>query len=345
MAERLPPFLLPKRKANVDITKTINHLSLCSGYEGIGLGLRTVLPTLREIAYVEIEGYACANLLKKIEDGLLDEAPVFTDVKKFPFSKFRGCVDILSGGFPCQPFSNAGRKQSTEDERHLFPDIVKGIIACQPTVIFLENVEGIISSKTGDGEPVLKYVLSRLEELDYTATAGIFSAREVGASHLRKRVFILAYSNSVRCNWREVSNSISQRELAFKTFQRPRESLVRSEAERCSGELRELADSISARGEIGLPEQERPDEKGNTREPADGDSESPGGKREVYWPTEPNVGRVVDGCADRVDRIRMLGNAVVPATASKAFCILSERLWKGETNGTRREREAAPHTV
>ena len=342
MAERLPPFLLPKRKANVDITKTINHLSLCSGYEGIGLGLRTVLPTLREIAYVEIEGYACANLLKKIEDGLLDEAPVFTDVKKFPFSKFRGCVDILSGGFPCQPFSNAGRKQSTEDERHLFPDIVKGIIACQPTVIFLENVEGIISSKTGDGEPVLKYVLSRLEELDYTATAGIFSAREVGASHLRKRVFILAYSNSVRCNWREVSNSISQRELAFKTFQRPRESLVRSEAERCSGELRELADSKS----IGVQRLRQSREQESYTHDEQTLSMRPSKEgRYATWDAEPNVGRVVDGCADRVDRIRMLGNAVVPATASKAFCILSKRLWKGETDGTRREREAAPHTL
>ena len=88
-----------------NFTERITHLSLCSGYEGIGLGLRRVLPNLREIAYVEREGFAVANLVAKMEAGELDAAPVFTDVKTFPYRKFRGCVDILSGGFPCQPFS------------------------------------------------------------------------------------------------------------------------------------------------------------------------------------------------------------------------------------------------
>ena len=250
------------------------------------MGLRTVLPTLREIAFIEIESYCIANLVQKIENNQLHEAPVYTNLKTFPFPKFRGCVDILSGGFPCQPFSNAGQRGSTDDSRHIFPDILKGITDCQPTVVFLENVEGIISSKTGGGEPVLQYVLNSLERVGYTATAGIFSAREVGASHLRKRVFILAYSNSVRCDWRAVSDSVSQRQLAFKTLERPRESLVRSEVKGRCGDL-----------------------------------------REVSWSPEPNVGRVVDGCPDRVDRIRMLGNGVVPVTASRAFSVLSKRLW------------------
>ncbi len=71
----------------MDITQTITHLSLCSGYEGIGLGLRRVLPNLREIAYVEREGFCVANLVAKMEEGKLDAAPVFTDVKTFPYEK------------------------------------------------------------------------------------------------------------------------------------------------------------------------------------------------------------------------------------------------------------------
>ena len=180
----------------MDNTKTITHLSLCSGYEGIGLGLRRVLPNLREIAYVEREGFPVANLVAKMEAGELDAAPVFTDVKTFPYGKFRGCVDILSGGFPCQPFSAAGKRKATDDPRHLFPYIRDGIRECQPRIVFLENVEGIISSKTPDGESVLQYVLRELEGLDYIATAGVFSAAEVSAPHQRKRVFILGLADS-----------------------------------------------------------------------------------------------------------------------------------------------------
>jgi len=183
----------------VDTTKepagrTLRYLSLCSGYEGIGIGLKGILPSLRTVAYVEVEAFACANLVGKMEAGDLDAAPIYTDVKTFPFRKFRGCVDILTGGFPCQPFSNAGAHKSTEDPRHLFPHILAGIRECRPAVVFLENVEGIISSKTKDGESVLQYVLRSLEEVGYRATAGVFSASEVGAPHQRKRVFILGYS-------------------------------------------------------------------------------------------------------------------------------------------------------
>jgi len=180
----------------VDTSKTITHLSLCSGYEGIGLGLRRVLPNLREIAYVEIEAFPIANLVAKMEAQHLDQAPIFTDLKTFPYEQFRGKVDILSGGFPCQPFSAAGKRKATDDPRHLFPFIADGIRKCEPRIVFLENVQGILSCKTGDGEPVLQYVLRELEQMGYRATAGIFSAEEVGAPHQRKRVFIFGYASS-----------------------------------------------------------------------------------------------------------------------------------------------------
>ena len=175
----------------------INHLSLCAGYGGIDLGLSRVLPNVRTIAYVEIEAFAVANLVEKVEKGWLDEAPVWTNLKTFDAKPFCGMVGILSGGFPCQPFSHAGNRESTDDPRHLFPDVERIIGECRPSIVFLENVEGIISAKL-HGEPdtsVLKHVLERLEDLGYKATAGIFSAEEVGAPHRRKRVFICGISN------------------------------------------------------------------------------------------------------------------------------------------------------
>jgi len=171
---------------------------LCAGYGGIDLGLRRVLPECRTIAYVEIEAFAIQNLVDKIEAQQLDAAPVHTNIKTFPFRQFRGCVDILSGGFPCQPFSQAGKKKGVEDERHLWPFIERGIEQCRPSAVFFENVNGIISTKTGNGDSVLKYVLTSLEQLGYRATAGVFSAEEIGAPHQRKRVFIMGYSEHKR---------------------------------------------------------------------------------------------------------------------------------------------------
>jgi len=178
----------------VDYTKELTHLSLCTGYEGIGRGLRRIFPNVREVAYVEIEAFAIANLVAKMEKGYLYATPIYTDLKTFPYKEFYGKVDFLSAGFPCQPFSAAGRRASTEDPRHLYPYIARGISECRPTYVILENVEGITWSKTADGESVLKYVLGDLEERGYRTSWGVFSASEVGAPHQRKRVFILAYS-------------------------------------------------------------------------------------------------------------------------------------------------------
>ena len=175
------------------------YLSLCSGYDGIGIALQRIYGgALRTLAHVEIESFAIANLVAKMEAGQLDSCPVFTDVKRFPFEDLRGRVGIMSAGFPCQPFSSAGKRQATEDPRHIYPYIADGISVCRPAYVLLENVEGIISSKTADGESVLKYVLGDLEERGYTCSWGTFSAAEVIGGdgrripHLRKRVFILA---------------------------------------------------------------------------------------------------------------------------------------------------------
>lgn len=196
----------------MDTTKEpLSHISLCFGYGGIDLGLHRIFgENLRLAAVCEIEAPAIENALSKMEAGLLPPAPIWTDLRSFPWETFVGC-SMVSAGFPCQPFSHAGRREADNDPRHLFPAIIKGITRCRPSIVLLENVEGIISAKlTGDdwndpaGTSVLLHVLRELERLDYIPTAGIFdAASEIDiygnpAPHQRKRTFILAHSKESR---------------------------------------------------------------------------------------------------------------------------------------------------
>ena len=181
---------------NVDTTKEFTHLGLCAGYGGIELALHRVIRNLRTVALCEIEAFACANLVAKMEAGLMDCAPIWTDLKTFPWADFRDRVDILTGGYPCQPFSAAGKRLGTEDPRHLWPFIADGIRILRPKLCFFENVEGHISLG-------LREVIGELGAIGYQTTWGIFSASEVGAPHQRKRVFILAYDSSAGLQGRE----------------------------------------------------------------------------------------------------------------------------------------------
>ncbi len=172
----------------MDTPTPITHVSLCAGYGGIDLGLKRVIPNLRTVAFSEIEAFAVANLVAKMEAGLLDCAPVWTNLKTFPWGKFHGCVDILSGGYPCQPFSAAGKRLGTDDPRHLWPFIADGIRLMRPRICFFENVEGHITLG-------LREVIGELESIGYRVTPGLFSAAEVGAPHQRKRIFILGVAH------------------------------------------------------------------------------------------------------------------------------------------------------
>lgn len=205
----------------MDNTKNIpNVLSFCTGYGGIERGLEAIFGAIRTLANVEIEAYAIANLVAKMESGELVPAPVWTNLKTFRPAVFRNCVDILTGGYPCQPFSAAGQRKGIEDPRHIWPWIRSSIKVIQPKFCFFENVEGHISLG-------LREVLTDLVEIGYRVendrgepTWGLFSAAEVGAPHQRKRVFILAYRQDIGCEWhpsggcnsREVwLNSLSER--------------------------------------------------------------------------------------------------------------------------------------
>ena len=244
-------------------------LSFCSGYAGIERGLDLAGFRHRVLSYVEIEAFAIENLVNKMEAGKLDPALIFTDLKLFPSRIFRDKVELITGGYPCQPFSTSGARAGEEDDRHLWPIIRRKVQDIRPNRCFFENVEGHITLG-------LSTVLSDLEEDGYDTTWGIFSASEVGGHHQRKRVFILANSREKRGqNW----------------------------VPRSFGQIEERDSSKS-----------------------DNSSYKPDGwERPSDWSIEPSVCRMVDGCPNRVDRIGMLGNGVVPSTAALAWTILNER--------------------
>lgn len=293
-------------------------ISFCSGYAGIERGLDLAGINHRVIAYVEIEAFAIANLVSKMESGQLPAAPVYTDLKTFPSELFRDAVDIITGGYPCQPFSAAGKRLGEKDPRHLWPYIREHIYTIQPARVFLENVEGHISMG-------LSSVISDLEEDSYGATWGIFSAREVGAPHQRKRVYVLGYSEhdgslatTERGSTEEASTD--NKEGQESSCESEEASQSHSGGDLQAGEMADtsnegLQGSSVARNFI------REEQKSNDQLFARCNTAQVGS-----WPPEPRVGRVVDGFADRVDRIRLLGNGVVPQTAAKAWQVLSSRL-------------------
>jgi len=325
----------------VDTAKAITHISLCAGYGGIDIGLKRCLPTLRTILVSEIEAYAVANLVAKMEAGQLDPAPIWTDLKTLPLDCIPKGVSILSGGFPCQPFSSAGKREGDEDPRHLFPYIKNAIRTIQPRIVFLENVEGIISAKLkGDewsdpaGTPVLLHVIRELERVGYRATAGVFSASECGAPHQRKRVFILARRNEgPPVPTDDCRSRVSRGEIG----ERAQFELANSKSQRLEGHLGVQTgcsepgrDSSQPKGQIGGCN------CGGTPWPA------LKGEPQHEW-EEPRVvfrlGGATDGVtsgldptANRVDRLRLLGNGVVPDTCEVAFRTLYKELVDGDNN-------------
>lgn len=227
-----------------NVASPITHLSICSGYGGLDLGIKRVFPGLRTVAYVEREISACEILAHQMEKGNLDLAPIWTDVKTFPAEHFRGMVDIVSGGYPCQPFSVAGKRAGTEDPRHLWPYIRDIVGSIRPRICVFENVRGHV--RLG-----LPEVLGELRRLGYRVRAGIFSAAEVGAPHRRERVFVLAYRDDFGIYWRETC---------------AREAGRAEPEKRC----RTMADSIGARLQGHAGDANGSDEPGRVTQKKDG---------------------------------------------------------------------------
>jgi len=286
----------------VDHPRELTHVSLCAGYGGLDLGLRRAIGSVRTVAFSEIEHHACANLVTKIEAGLLDRAPIWTDLKTFPWGAFRGRVDILSGGFPCQPFSTAGQRAGDSDPRHLWPHITRGIRELgRPALVFFENVDGIISSKLAGSEwadpagtPVLLHILRELERMGYHATAGVFSAGEIGAPHQRKRVFIMGVRDDL---------DLAARALVSELLERTGRG--------------DLAAWPAGRG-AAQHAWEPPRFTRNSAPALGGDADGSADRLDY--------GDLCLAVDNRIDELRLLGNGVVPATAERAFRVLWGRV-------------------
>lgn len=216
-------------------------LSLCSGAAGIDLGLIIALPGYRSVGHVERETYAAATLVARMEDASLDRAPVWDDVASFDGKPWRGAVDILSAGYPCQPFSVAGKRRGADDPRHLWPHIARIIGEIEPPFVFLENVAHHL--RLGFPE-----VATGLVGMGYRLAAGIFTAAEVGAPHRRERLFILAIregdelANPARLlrdpfEWREPDGTAAA--LAHSEGERKREPADEADAVAGSGPARD----------------------------------------------------------------------------------------------------------
>ena len=258
--------------SDVDNPEEFRCLSLCTGYAGLELGLKRAVPALRTICYVEVEAFACANLVSKIEKGELDAAPIWTDIKTFDGRPFYKRVHIITAGYPCQPFSVAGKRQGESDPRYLWPHIERIIKTVRPIWCFFENVDRHL--EWGYTE-----VYRSLRCLGYKVEPGFFSASEVCAPHRRKRLFIIANTDSSRCNLGFFPDR--QYEIPPDPFWNTTQN-IRSWFgwERWLNEVRENSNGIIT-------------------------------KADFYG--------MDDGTAEDVDRIRLLGNGVVPQQAELAF--------------------------
>lgn len=171
--------------------RTLNGLAFFAGAGGLELGLHIANPNYRTVGYCEREASAAAALVARMEDEALDKAPVADDIKTFDGRPWRGLVDIISGGYPCQGESTAGKRLGNKDPRWLWPDLKRVIGEVQPKICFFENVANHLNMGFFE-------VATDLQAMGYCIAAGLFSAKETGASHERLRLFILAHRKEQR---------------------------------------------------------------------------------------------------------------------------------------------------
>ena len=218
-------------------TEEYTSISLCSGYGGIELALRQAIRT-RTLCYVEIGVEVCEILVNLMDQELIDEAPIWSDLTNFPVDIFRDRCDILQGGFPCQPFSFAGKRLQENDPRNLWPSVARVIRGVRPSVVFLENVPGILPYYFDTIRP-------ELSEMGYVVSEGLFSAGvDGGAPQKRQRLFILAYSEGTRLQRRGIprhlADYLDELALAGQQHQQLQRRGLRPESQ---GEGNELADT------------------------------------------------------------------------------------------------------
>jgi len=256
------------------------HLDLFSGIGGFALAAQWA--GFETIGFSEIDPYA-SQILKKHWPTI----PNHGDIHTVPVVR----CDLITGGFPCQPFSLAGKRRGKADDRHLWPAMRDVIGRCKPTWVLGENVPGIIGME-------LDQMLADLESFGYRVQSFIVPACAVDAPHRRDRVWIVAHTSSNRSE-AGASDSTGREERdarkpinGCETMADTMQPALQESAREGFGSLSGQAESLKRRQFGGA---------------------TPVGRHQ--WPTEPNVGRVADGVPHRVHRLRGLGNSIVPRVA------------------------------
>lgn len=274
----------------------LTHLSCFSGIGGIDLAAEWA--GFQTVGQVEKEDYPFRILCKHWPD-----VPKWRDIKNVSGNEIKsicGNVTVLSGGFPCQPHSNAGKRKGASDERNLWPELRRVISELKPRWFLGENVPGLLSSDSGG---FFAEVLRELAEMGYNVGWCSYEAARVGAPHRRERVFIVAYSNdSGRLHGQTQEFSTKTREYAL------------SKPESSCEDVAESYEVNVQRGFPGITNSQEWKEQNKGPFGSCGD----GFRR---WSTEPGLGRVASRLPGDVDRLKALGNAVVP---QQVYPILQE---------------------
>ncbi|MGN5765108.1 DNA cytosine methyltransferase [Acinetobacter calcoaceticus] len=300
----------------------MNELALFAGAGGGILG--SYLMGCTTVCAVERDAYAAQVLAQRQNDGILPPFPIWSDITTFDGKPWRGIVDVISGGFPCQDISSAGKGAGIDGERSgLWSEMVRIISEVRPREVWVENSPMLVSRG-------LTRVISDLAQMGYDAHWTRFSASNFGAPHIRDRLWIVAYSQSIGCETENQSSRFHQKisfigdchQYVANTkgigLEQKRENQPSSE-KRFARSCCEFSNTKCLRcRQMDQRDIRRKKSKGASNTTEYG-SFSTRGK---WWSVEPRLGRVADGVAHRMDRLKAIGNGQVPVVAKSAFKFL-----------------------
>ena len=262
----------------------MRELALFAGAGGGILG--GTLLGWRTVCAVEIDAYCASVLAQRQNDQILPPFPIWDDVCTFDGRPWRGLVDVVSGGFPCQDISSMGKGAGISGERSgLWSEMARIIGEVRPCFVFVENSPMLVIRG-------LDRVLGDLSSMGYDAQWGVVGAHHVGAPHKRDRIWIVADADNSRCmseadKW---TKYIINNRKKVQSFVKPNSQTLADAASKPKSEFQRFW------------------------------AKTPRG---CWWATEPDVGRMVDGVAARMDRLKAIGNGQVPAVAAKAWGLLT----------------------
>ena len=290
----------------------LNELALFAGAGGGILGGK--LLGWRTVCAVEWEPYPASVLCARQNDGLLPPFPIWDDVQTFDGKPWRGIVDVVSGGFPCQDISAAGKGAGIDGERSgMWGEMARIICEVRPRFVFVENSPMLTSRGLGR-------VLGDLAAMGFDARWGVLGAADVGANHQRDRIWIVGKMAYASCIERR---RMARRWSSFDGGEKcgNLRGISASDSRLKQEEKRQVLAHATSIGQQGQRQYEQPIYSAQVSDRQANYAESIG--RPDFWSAEPNVGRVADGVAARVDRLKAIGNGQVPLCAATAWRILN----------------------